>query len=359
VDGIPPHATYSQQVRRCGKLECNCCRPGNPGHGPYWYARWQENGRTRSRYLGKVLPSRGEDYSPSPYPMPEGSGALRVRTLGSFTVWRGIQAIPERRWARRTVSALFTCLLSAPRQSLDRAQAIDLLWPLISFGRGAVNLRTVVHRLRAVLDGPGVNWRLAGSYLRTEGSLLVLDPLPGGAPPSGWLDAVAFDHAATAALTGPNIAACEEALALYGGDYLAADLYSDWVVGRREQLRGQYQNLLWRLGQLYTAAGVLEQAISPLRRLLAADPSREEATRLLMWILGRTGERIEALRVYAALERALYADLGVGVMPETTMLRQAIARGLIADPAPWRAPGQYQPAAAVRPQVEHQSPSTT
>jgi hypothetical protein len=26
-------------------------------HGPYWYAYWKENGRTRSRYIGKEPPA--------------------------------------------------------------------------------------------------------------------------------------------------------------------------------------------------------------------------------------------------------------------------------------------------------------
>ncbi|MBI3537057.1 MAG: hypothetical protein HY070_05820, partial [Chloroflexi bacterium] len=27
-------------------------------HGPYWYAYWKEEGRTRSRYVGRVLPDK-------------------------------------------------------------------------------------------------------------------------------------------------------------------------------------------------------------------------------------------------------------------------------------------------------------
>ena len=28
-----------------------------PAHGPYWYAYWKEDGRTRSQYIGKELPN--------------------------------------------------------------------------------------------------------------------------------------------------------------------------------------------------------------------------------------------------------------------------------------------------------------
>ena len=39
----------SQQVR-CGKKSCRSCP-----HGPYWYAHWTEDGRRRSRYVGRLL----------------------------------------------------------------------------------------------------------------------------------------------------------------------------------------------------------------------------------------------------------------------------------------------------------------
>ena len=48
--------TYSQQFRRCGRAACPRCGQGLPGHGPYWYAYWREEGRLRSRYIGKQAP---------------------------------------------------------------------------------------------------------------------------------------------------------------------------------------------------------------------------------------------------------------------------------------------------------------
>jgi len=45
-----------QQHVRCGKASCTSCP-----HGPYWYAYWTEEGRRRSRYIGKLddLPELG------------------------------------------------------------------------------------------------------------------------------------------------------------------------------------------------------------------------------------------------------------------------------------------------------------
>ncbi len=44
-----PNVRLRSQLVRCGKDGCTRCP-----HGPYWYAYWTENGRRRSRYVGKL-----------------------------------------------------------------------------------------------------------------------------------------------------------------------------------------------------------------------------------------------------------------------------------------------------------------
>ena len=48
--------TFRYETVRCGKPNCTRCP-----HGPYWYAYWKENGRTRSRYVGRALPQRAKE----------------------------------------------------------------------------------------------------------------------------------------------------------------------------------------------------------------------------------------------------------------------------------------------------------
>jgi len=451
--------SYSKQYRRCGKPDCPACRPGLPGHGPYWYARWQEGGRTRSRYIGRQEPSETAALSTPVTPMvpalsveeddaerdesrmltrsgagaaaahdraadtgdagvspafitpgvdeqrqrasalpdtvrilpsagagkraaPSGATptptvatappALRVRTLGAFTVWRGDEPIEQGRWSRRTVAALFKCLLTAPGHRLSREQTVDTLWPDADGDRGDTNLRATIHRLRAVLDEPGATT----SYLRSEGPILILDPHwvessaghqhrnpAHGAQhevPGDWLDADAFARAARRALAGGDIAASgspvmrgrgtsarralaggdiaagRAALDLYDGDYLPDDLYEDWAAARREELRQQYHALLLHVAGLTADAGDTAEAARYLRLLLAADPCHEPATRLLMRLLAGNGERAEALRVYAVLARALRDDLDVVPTPETETVRAL----LLVDESPPAVPSR-------------------
>ena len=42
--------TYRAKNIKCGKESCTTCP-----HGPYWYAVWSENGKRKTKYLGKYL----------------------------------------------------------------------------------------------------------------------------------------------------------------------------------------------------------------------------------------------------------------------------------------------------------------
>ena len=48
--GDEPNVSLREQMVRCGKTGCTKCP-----HGPYWYAYWTENGKRRTRYIGRML----------------------------------------------------------------------------------------------------------------------------------------------------------------------------------------------------------------------------------------------------------------------------------------------------------------
>ena len=48
---------YRLQISYCSKARCRKCKRGGPGHGPYWYAYQEINGQTKRTYVGKHLPS--------------------------------------------------------------------------------------------------------------------------------------------------------------------------------------------------------------------------------------------------------------------------------------------------------------
>lgn len=58
-------ATLQLELVKCGKWACKACKMG-PAHGPYWYAYWKHEGRTRTKYIGKKLPESFTAYAKNP-----------------------------------------------------------------------------------------------------------------------------------------------------------------------------------------------------------------------------------------------------------------------------------------------------
>ncbi|HEY8285561.1 MAG TPA: DUF6788 family protein [Chloroflexota bacterium] len=325
--------TYTQQYRRCGKPSCRLCADGGRGHGPYWYAYWREEGRIRSRYLGKLPPPgvtipRAEQPEPSTLAVVASStrSSLQVRTLGSFAIRRGEKPLAVERWERQKIGALFKWLLSAPGHLLARDEVVERFWPDGRPEQGMANLRLLVHRLRKALDGA----EGGESALRYDGEVLALLPSEAAA---GWLDTERFAVAARAAMAGREAAACRAALALYTGDYLPGDAYEEWAVERREELRRQRIAVLLHLAQLSATAGEGEEAAACLHSVLTLDRCHEPAALELMRFYAGVGRPGQSLRIYRRFTEALREDLDLEPEKETRMLARALASRQAAAPA--------------------------
>ncbi len=49
LSSADPGVKLRRRWVKCGKASCSRCP-----HGPYWYAYWSEDGKRRSRYVGKL-----------------------------------------------------------------------------------------------------------------------------------------------------------------------------------------------------------------------------------------------------------------------------------------------------------------
>jgi DNA-binding SARP family transcriptional activator/predicted negative regulator of RcsB-dependent stress response len=362
--------TYRPQHTRCGKQRCRKCKEG-AGHGPYWYAYWSENGRTISKYIGinppaeivakegmqenaslqlsgikpAVVLAKNEDIAAveekqriavpsreiaSPQPL------LRIYLLGQFRIERKEgdewQTIANRTWQRRRARALLGCLLSQNGRRMGREQVMEALWPDQDIEIAANRLNGAVHELRQILE-PEIARPAASKMLRLERDILILaDPL------QIWVDAETFEGLLNKANATKDAAQTEQILeqaaALYEGDYLLEELYSEWPSARRESLRRSWMGLLLELAELRAGRDALTSAIEPLDRLLTADPTHETAVRRLMLLLTQLDRRGEAIRAYKRLATILKRDFESDPLPETVELYKALRQGHIQAPPP-------------------------
>ena len=331
---------YRQQFTRCGKQRCRKCKEGE-GHGPYWYAYWSENGRTKTRYIGVRLPP---DLTAAQTGFIEGEAVpveaapvLRIYLLGQFRVERRDgnewQSVDSQIWQHRRTRSLLGCLLSSPGRRLSREQAMKLLWPDLDREIASNRLNGAVHELRHILE-PDIT-RVATSHML----LLEHDMLELADNAHLWVDAEAFEQLLRQADTASDTQQAEslliEADALYKGDYLLEELYSEWATPRRDTLQQEWGNVLLKLAKLRAARGTLLEAIEALDRLRAADPTNETALRWLMVYLTRLHRRAEALRIYRQHANKLQRDYEGDPLPETRALYTMLRQG--------RIPNEYLP----------------
>jgi DNA-binding SARP family transcriptional activator len=144
------------------------------------------------------------------------------------------------------------------------------------------------------------------------------------------VDANRFRAAAEIALTGDSadsLPLLERARALWGGEPLPEERYSDWAAAYRERLNDQYIAVLTRLCDLHARGGDQLGAVEAARELVALDPLNEDGHRSLMIAYSRTGRRGHALRQYLECRRALVDALGVEPAEETSRLQARILAG--------------------------------
>jgi predicted ATPase/DNA-binding SARP family transcriptional activator len=230
---------------------------------------------------------------------------------------------------RKAVALLAYVAITDEFQSRDTLAA--LLWPEMGDERARAALRRTLSSTRAVVGDDAL-------YVTRDGLSLNGKEV--------WCDAVAFEEAVAAtgrhSHTGSPCLEClsqlEPAVALYRDHFLSgfslrnSAAFDDWQLVVGEHLRRAYSSALAWLVQAHSQSGEFEKAIDLARRWLAVDPMREEAHRWLMQLHSWSGARDAALRQYREAVRILEEELGVGPLPETTALYEAIQQGRLAPP---------------------------
>jgi len=233
---------------------------------------------------------------------------VQVRLLGGFTVLVDGVPTPEDRWSGRPPAALVK-LLALSSGRLHRDRVIDVLWPDLGVDAALPRLHKAAHYARRALDSRDA------VVLKDE----VVALFPGARLE---VDAVTFEAAADAVLAAEPVSPgdCADALRL-AGELLPEDLAEPWLEEPRERLR-------LRAAQLFRCARRWED-------LLRLDPANEEAHVELLREAVARGDRTEAVRRYARMERVLAAELGISPGHDAIEMRDRLrAADAVRPPRP-------------------------
>ncbi|MBI2848606.1 MAG: GAF domain-containing protein [Chloroflexi bacterium] len=251
---------------------------------------------------------------------------LDLQCLGPFAVYRKGTLVTSEMVQRRKALTLLKILLTYDGRPVSKETLIELLWPEVEPSAGAGRLYTVVHALRRLVEPPGHEgkWLFVQNegdqyWFNTKGPCRI-DVREFKMLVEAGKRAEARGNAQAA------IAAFEEAVRLYRGDFLEDERFSEWCWMEREELRETCLDTLKRLAALHAEEGSWEKAAKHLRGALRVDSLREELHRELIRSLWALGRRDEAIRQYEACRDLLQRELGIGPLPETDHLLQLIRR---------------------------------
>ena len=261
-----------------------------------------------------------------PAPAPP-RGIVEARLLGAFELRVDGQVVG--RWAGTRGSSVLRFLLARPRHACSRDELLAEFWSEVTPALARNRLQVAVSGLRRVLQ--------------EVTSLNVIEYADGGYRINPQLqvevDVERFEEARAragraerAGDTDGALAAYQEAVGLYGGDFAADAPYEQWALLPRESMRIAYVDILDRVSRIQLGIGRIDDCVATGLRMLAVDPCREDAHRLLMRCYAHQGRTYQALRQYDFCRRVLQATLGTGPTPQTAQLHRAIREGLALSP---------------------------
>jgi DNA-binding SARP family transcriptional activator/tetratricopeptide (TPR) repeat protein len=247
--------------------------------------------------------------------------------LGEFRLV--VEDTPVERPLSGQSGALLKYLIHNHERRLPRDELMEVFWPDVEPESARNRLNVTLNKIRTTL-------RRASSLeiILFEADKYFLNP-----ELKIWIDVDQFEKLLVEAKRLKDndeadraIRSLEVAANLYQGDFLVEDIYEEWTVLIREQLRLSYLDALYQLSrhyfeiQQYTACAALCQSI------LVRDNCREDIHTLLMRCYAYQRQIPLALRQYQVCVQALREELGVGPSESTVGLYEQLRRREITGP---------------------------
>jgi LuxR family maltose regulon positive regulatory protein len=249
---------------------------------------------------------------------------LRIQTLGGFRVWRGESPLEEQAWEGKQPRLLLKALIARGPLEMPKDVVIEDLWPDAAPEVAEQNFKVNLHRLRKSLE-PVVDKAFGSAYVHLKANLVSLDQELCQVDVNEFLRLykIATRNEAQGHIK-EALGFYNQALELYGGDFLPEELYLSWAEAKREELRTIYLELLHRLARLQENRGSLNKAIDCYKKLLQADPFSDEPYQKLMLLYAQKGMRSAALKVYEDCRQALRQELHTEPDEATTAIYRKI-----------------------------------
>lgn len=258
---------------------------------------------------------RAPEDAPDLWPRP-----VQIRTLGQFEVRLDDRPLNFSRKTPKKTLALLKALIAYRGERVPEQWLCDALWNDEEADAARQVLGVTVGRLRKLLG--------SDAAVLQQGGRVWLDRQ------EVWVDAWRFEKSIDAAPED----GVPEALALYGGAFLAEDDGEAWSVATRERIRGKFIHALATYGHFLEVEGRFDDAVRLYVLGIDADVVIEDFHLGLMRCYHHLGRTSEAISAYRRLRQTLSAVLGARPSPAVdawyrSALRHAV-QGVADAPLP-------------------------
>lgn len=255
---------------------------------------------------------------------PSAKPSLAVYCLGKFRVYQDDKLITN--WPSGKGKAILKYLITNGNHPVQKDVLMDIFWRDAEPESARNNLNVAIYGLRQALRADRSDF----PHITFQDDCYQLNPTM-----NLWIDIVEFlrcyENGQNLMRTGGLIKAIsefEKAINLYHGDLFEEDLYEDWPIPQRENLKDSYLLVLDRMSRYYFEIKNFAVAANLCQKILAKDACREDAHRRLMKCYSHQGQRNLALRQYHLCVEALKFTLDVPPSQETTDLYRQIRNDL-------------------------------
>ena len=234
---------------------------------------------------------------------------IQIQTLGGFRVLRNDSPIQDKKWQGNQPKLLLKAIIARGSGRVSKEIIVEDIWPEGRPEAAKKNFKVTLHRLRNALK-PKTEKTLGSDYIHLKDKFISLDKDLCHVDVNEFLSL--YEKGKNKEKEGDAKGALslyEAAAKLYQGDFLVEDLYAPWADIKREELRINHIELLYKTAELYESRGASSKATACYRKVVQSDPLSEKAYQRLMVLYSNRGMRSAALKVYEECKKALLTGL--------------------------------------------------
>jgi DNA-binding SARP family transcriptional activator len=244
---------------------------------------------------------------------------LCIYCFGEFRVFENDRLVKD--WPNSKSKIVFKYLLSQRDRAASKEVLMGQFWPDASQSRARNSLNVAIYHIRHNFIS---NKKFP--FILFQNDRYFLNPKL-----NIWVDVDEFDHLVHQAdqlereqQFDDAIDVYQTAEKLYLGDYLSEDIYEDWSISQRQDMRQKHLKSLKKIRTFNFNKKAYESCISYCKKAIEVESCDEEAHRQIMCCYSRLDQVNLAIRQFHLCVESLKRELNLPPSPETLALFQRI-----------------------------------